>query len=152
LAPGETTTIAGRTISFVDVTTVKGPNWVADRARMEARDGNGNLIAELTPERRWYPVESQATTEAAIHTNGLGDLYAVIGDPEGATERRPGDPVAKDAKWVVRLYVNPLQPWIWFGAVIMALGGVLSLTDRRQRVGAPAAKAIPAGSRPAPAE
>jgi cytochrome c-type biogenesis protein CcmF len=152
MAPGEQTTIAGRTISFLDVATVQGPNWVADRARMEARDGSGRVIAELTPERRWYPVENQATTEAAIHTNGLGDLYAVIGDPEGAADRRPGEPVAKSARWVVRLYVNPLQPWIWLGAVMMAFGGVLSLTDRRQRLGAPAAKAVPAGSRPAPAE
>jgi cytochrome c-type biogenesis protein CcmF len=152
MAPGEQTTIAGRTIAFVDVAAVQGPNWRADQARMEARDASGRVIAELTPERRWYPVENQATTEAAIHTNGFGDIYAVIGEPEGAADRKPGEPVDKSARWVVRLYVNPLQPWIWLGAVIMAFGGMLSLTDRRQRLGAPAAKALPAGSRPAPAE
>jgi cytochrome c-type biogenesis protein CcmF len=152
MAPGEQTTIAGRTIAFLDVTTIQGPNWRADHARMEARDTNGRVIAELTPERRWYPVENQATTEAAIHTNGLGDIYAVIGEPEGQANRRPGEAVDKTARWVVRLYVNPLQPWVWLGALIMALGGVLSLTDRRHRLGAPSAKTIPAGIRPAAAE
>jgi len=152
MAPGDTTTIAGRTIAFLDVAAVQGPNWRADRARMEARDKNGTVIAELTPERRWYPVESQATTEAAIHTNGFGDIYAVIGEPEGQTDRQPGSAIDKTARWVVRLYINPLQPWIWFGALIMAFGGVLSLTDRRQRLGAPAIKPLPAGSRPQAAE
>jgi cytochrome c-type biogenesis protein CcmF len=152
MAPGDTTTIAGRTIAFLDVAAVQGPNWRADRARMEARDKNGAVIAELTPERRWYPVESQATTEAAIHTNGFGDIYAVIGEPEGQSDRQPGSAIDKTARWVVRLYINPLQPWIWLGALIMAFGGVLSLTDRRQRLGAPAMKPLPAGSRPQAAE
>jgi len=76
----------------------------------------------------------------------------VIGEPEGQSDRQPGTVVDKATRWVVRLYVNPLQPWIWLGALIMALGGVLSLSDRRQRVGAPAAKTIPAGTHPAAAE
>jgi cytochrome c-type biogenesis protein CcmF len=151
MAPGESTEIGGRTVAFKDVASLQGPNWRADHARMEIRDRNGGLIADVAPERRWYPVEQQATTEAAIHTSGFGDVYVVIGEPEGATERHPGEPVDPKARWVVRLYVNPLQPWIWFGAIVMAIGGVLSLTDRRLRVGAPARKAVP-GAHPAPAE
>jgi cytochrome c-type biogenesis protein CcmF len=152
MAPGDTTTIAGRTVQLVDVAPVKGPNWQADRARLIARDKGGNVVAELEPERRWYPIERQPTTDAAIHTTGFGDIYAVIGDPEGPSDRAPGTPVAKSTRWVVRLYVNPLQPWTWLGAIIMALGGVLSLTDRRQRLGAPATKTIQVGPSPAAAE
>ena len=62
----------------------------------------------------------------AIHTNLLSDVYAVIGDPDGT------------GGYVVRLYYNPLVPWIWLGAAAMALGGLVSLTDRRHRIGAPA--------------
>ncbi|MGE5539649.1 MAG: heme lyase CcmF/NrfE family subunit [Gemmatimonas sp.] len=151
MAPGDSTTIGSRTVAFKDVTPEQGPNWRADHARMEIRDSRGGLIAEATPERRWYPVEGQATTEAAIHTSGVGDVYVVIGEPEGQANHQPGQPVDPKTRWVVRLYVNPLQPWIWFGAIVMALGGVLSLTDRRLRVGAPARKAVP-GAHPAAAE
>ena len=65
------------------------------------------------------------TTKAAIRTNGLYDLYAVIGDPQ------------PDGAWVLRIYIEPLVPWIWFGAAFMALGGLVSLSARRLRVGAP---------------
>jgi cytochrome c-type biogenesis protein CcmF len=152
MAPGEQTIIAGRTIAFISEEPAQGPNWAADRGHFEARKSDGSVIAELTPERRWYPVERQTTTNAAIRTNGVGDIYAVIGEPEGQSDRQPGTVVDKSTRWVVRLYVNPLQPWIWLGALVMALGGVLSLSDRRQRVGAPAARTIPAGTHPAAAE
>jgi cytochrome c-type biogenesis protein CcmF len=82
----------------------------------------------LTPEKRFYPVQAMPTTEAAIHSTGLADLYAVIGDPAGGG-------------WTVRIYHEPLVPWIWAGALIMVAGGFLSLSDRRLRVGAPARKA-----------
>jgi cytochrome c-type biogenesis protein CcmF len=65
------------------------------------------------------------TTEAAIHTNGMADLYVVLGEE-------------RDDAAIMRLNYNPLAPWIWFGALIMAAGGGLSLLDRRTRVGAPA--------------
>jgi cytochrome c-type biogenesis protein CcmF len=66
-----------------------------------------------------------STTEAAIRTNGMADLYAVLGD------------TAEGGAAVIRLHHNPLAPWIWGGSVIMALGGGISLADRRHRVGAP---------------
>jgi cytochrome c-type biogenesis protein CcmF len=67
------------------------------------------------------------TTEAAIHTTFASDLYAVLGDE-------------RDGGGVLRLHHNPLAPWIWIGAAIMALGGGISLSDRRVRVSAPSAK------------
>jgi cytochrome c-type biogenesis protein CcmF len=98
------------------------------------------VIAELAPSKRVYDAPRQTTTEAAIHVALGGDLYAVLGDE-----------VKDGGGWVVRLYFNPLVRLIWLGAVVMALGGVLSLSDRRLRIGAPrrARRLAPA---PRPAE
>ena len=83
----------------------------------------------LHPEKRIYPVQGMATTEAAIDRGLTRDLYVALGDPQ------PG------GGWAVRTYVKPFANWIWGGALVMALGGVVSLTDRRYRVGAPARRA-----------
>ena len=71
------------------------------------------------------------TTEASIRSGPLADLYAVIGDPDGS------------GGYSVRIYNKPLVPWLWFGTIIMVLGGLVSLSDRRLRVGAPAKKRKP---------
>ena len=83
-------------------------------------------MTELSPAKRLYDAPRQPTTEAAIHVALAGDLYVVLGD-----ELKDG------AGWVVRLYFNPLVRLIWIGAILMALGGALSLSDRRLRIGAP---------------
>jgi cytochrome c-type biogenesis protein CcmF len=93
----------------------------------------------MTPENRFYPVQGTETTEAAIRTTFFADLYAVIGDPV------EGDPGA----FAVRLYHNPLVPWIWTGALLMVAGGLVSLTDRRHRVGAPSRASRRAQAQPA---
>ena len=67
---------------------------------------NGNFVATLAPEKRFFPVQNTTTTEAAIHTNLFADLYAVLGDPGSDQTRDAGG-------WVIRLYLNPLAPWIW---------------------------------------
>jgi cytochrome c-type biogenesis protein CcmF len=95
------------------------------RGRMSVHEG-GKLFTVLQPERRFYRVQKRQTTEAAIHTSVLGDLYGVLGDDDGK------------GGYTVRLYYNPLAPWIWIGAIYCALGGAISLTDRRHRIGAPA--------------
>ena len=71
--------------------------------------------------------QEQAVTNIGIRTNFFADIYAAVGEP---------DP-AKPGAYVTRLYHHPLVPWIWVGAVIMVFGGIVSLTDRRLRVGAP---------------
>ncbi len=127
---GDTVPLAGYVFRLDDVGLVQGPNYQATRARFSvSRDGRP--FAVLEPEKRAYPVERQSTTEAAIHTTWLADLYAVIGDGN------------RQSGWTVRLYHNPLVPWIWVGAVVMTLGGLVSLTDRRHRVGAPARRRDP---------
>ena len=97
------------------------------RGSFSVLDKSGTLIATLTPERRIVHPQEQAVTNIGIRTNFFADIYGVIGEPDPA---RPG-------AYVTRLYHHPLVPWIWVGAVIMVLGGVTSLTDRRLRVGAP---------------
>jgi cytochrome c-type biogenesis protein CcmF len=123
--PGQSFEIAGYTIALDAVNEVKGPDYTATRADMRLlRDGRE--VAALHPEKRFFTVENGAATGVAIHTNLLADVYAVIGDPDGK------------GAYVLRLYHNPLVPWIWLGAAAMALGGLVSLTDRRHRIGAPA--------------
>jgi cytochrome c-type biogenesis protein CcmF len=90
---------------------------------------DGRAFATVHPARLTYPLQRMTTTDVAIHTDGFSDRYVVLGDPQ------------PDGGWIVRLYYNPLVPWVWFGAMIMVLGGVLSLSDRRLRIGAPVRKA-----------
>ena len=86
---------------------------------------DGKPVAELLPSKREFTVERTDTTEAGIHASWRGDLYAVLGDPQ------------KDGAYSIRLYFNPLVRLIWLGALVMFLGGAVSLSDRRLRVGAP---------------
>jgi cytochrome c-type biogenesis protein CcmF len=79
----------------------------------------------MLPSRRVYPVRAMTTTQSALMTRGTSQLYLSLGDPES------------DAKTVARLYHKPLVLLIWLGAGVMVLGGAMSLSDRRLRVGAP---------------
>src|SRR6202045_129594 len=128
LRSGETIEIAGRTLRLVGVTEGDVANYHAQRAEI-AVERPGSAPMTLYPERRWYPVARSQTTNTAIATNGLGDLYLALGDPDG------------QGGWVLRAYYNPLVPWIWFGAILAALGGLVSLSDRRLRLRLPAARA-----------
>ena len=123
--PGQSFDIAGYTIALDGVSEIRGADHTATRADMRLLR-NGRYITELHPEKRQYLIENGAQTHVAIRTNLLSDVYAVIGDAD------PG------GGYVLRLYYNPLVPWIWLGAAAMALGGLVSLSDRRHRVGAPA--------------
>ncbi|WP_439552915.1 heme lyase CcmF/NrfE family subunit [Falsiroseomonas sp.] len=135
LAPGESTTLAGYEWRLDGVRDVEGPNWTARRATITLLK-DGAVVHVMEPSRRWFPIARQNTTEVAIRTNLIADLYAVIGEEEAAT-----------GKAVIRLHFNLLAPWIWLGSAIMALGGGLSLADRRIRVSAPnraATRMVPA--------
>jgi cytochrome c-type biogenesis protein CcmF len=132
---GETFTVAGYDITLADVQDVEGPNYISTTAVMEV-SRNGRAVATLHPEKRVYPVQAMPTTEAAIDNGFFRDIYLVIGDAQ------------RDGGWAVRSYVKPFANWIWAGSILMALGGLISLTDRRYRVAAGArrvmAKAVPA--------
>ncbi|MBL6456040.1 heme lyase CcmF/NrfE family subunit [Belnapia sp. T6] len=131
--PGESVALAGLDYRLVSLADAPGPNFSARRATVEVRDGS-RLVTTLMPERRSFPLARMTTTEAAIHTTWLSDLYVVLGE-----EREGGA--------VLRIHNNPLAPWIWLGGAIMALGGGLSLSDRRMRVSAPAVRPVKAGAR-----
>jgi cytochrome c-type biogenesis protein CcmF len=140
--PGDTVAIAGYELRLAGVSPVQGPNYLADRAEFVLARG-GEELARLRPEQRFYPVQRQSTTEAAIRTTGFGDLYVVLSEDESASGR------------TVRIYHNPLAPWLWGGAVLMVIGGLISLSDRRYRVGVPARRASrrrPPAAAPSPAE
>ena len=117
LAPGETMRIAGYDLRFAGVTAVNGPNYQAAHADVDVLRG-GHVIGKLAPERRMYPAEGQETVQTAIRTTGFEDLYVALGDDRG------------NGRWTLRAYVNPLAPLIWFGAAVMALGGLASLWGR----------------------
>ena len=125
---GESFTVAPYEITLASVETRQVANYSTTIARMEV-SRNGNPVATLFPEKRFYPIARMPTTEAAIDNGILRDLYLVIGDPQ------------ENGGWAVRTYIKPFANWIWAGAIIMALGGGLSLSDRRHRVAAGAAKA-----------
>lgn len=125
---GESVPVGGYEFTFRGVEDVKGPNYDAVRGIFDVtRDGD--LVTVMTPETRIYETSPQTTTEAAIHPTLTSDLYAVIGGPDGS------------GGWAARLYHKPLVNWIWLGAILVAAGGIVSLTDRRHRVGAPRRKA-----------
>jgi len=122
--PGDTVELAGYEVTFKGAGNVPGPNYTALRGTFELT-ANGRRVTMLYPEKRDYPAEKSSTTEAAIHTTPIADVYVVLGDSDGK------------GGWATRIYHNPLVPWIWAGAIFMAIGGMVSLSDRRLRVGAP---------------
>ncbi|MCY4430535.1 MAG: heme lyase CcmF/NrfE family subunit [Rhodospirillales bacterium] len=115
--PGETLSLAGRTIEFMGVENIEGPNYTALQGRFQVT-GPGAGTTMLWPERRAYLASGTATTEAAILETFAGDIYVVLGDP------------VADGGWGTRLTFNPLIWWIWGGAFLGVLGGLVSITER----------------------
>ena len=128
---GESFPLGSYEVRLDRVEEVQGPNYVSTMGTMTVTRG-GALVAVLNPEKRVYPVAQMPTTEAAIDYGFVRDLYLVLGDKQ------------KSGGWAVRSYVEPFANWLWGGALLMALGGVLSLSDRRYRVAA-GARRVPAG-------
>ncbi|CAA7621863.1 heme lyase, CcmF subunit [Candidatus Terasakiella magnetica] len=121
----QTVDVAGYGVTLKSVHDVPGPNYTASQATFEI-SRNGTLLAVMQPEKRIYRMPPRPTTTAAIRSGITGDLYVVIGDadPKGG--------------YVTRLYFNPCIAWLWAGGGLLVLGGLVSLLDRRHRVGAPA--------------
>ncbi|MGB1236213.1 MAG: heme lyase CcmF/NrfE family subunit [Planktomarina sp.] len=120
---GDTTTLRQYEITLRSVDDITGPNYISTMAQIDVRTEN-QAPQRVTPERRFYYVAQMPTTEAGILNGIFGDVYVVIGEqqPNGA--------------WAVRTYVKPFANWIWGGTILMALGGLISLTDRRYRMAA----------------
>jgi len=124
MKPGDTASFAGFNVKLDRIENLQGPNYIAERATLSLSIG-GRPYTVMTPERRLFTVQRRQVAETSIHTNLLRDIYATLGEGEAQNG------------WVIRLYYNPLAPWIWLGAALCALGGFVSLSDRRLRIGAP---------------
>src|SRR5262245_61424969 len=124
LKPGDKVAIRRYELTFEGTVPRAGPNYRELAARFTVRRG-GEVIGVLEPSKRTFSTRSMTTTEAALMTRGTGQLYVSLGDPNS------------DGSIAVRVYHKPLVLLIWIGAVVMAAGGALSLSDRRLRVGAP---------------
>ena len=129
---GDSISVAGFDLVFRGIGPRQGPNFVETVGVFDVTRSGGRAI-ELEASKRVYDMPKQGTTEAGILASWRGDLYVVLGDD------------LKDGTWAVRVYFHPLVRWIWSGALIMAFGGLLSLSDRRLRVGAPKRARTPTG-------
>ncbi len=121
LAPGESYQIGDYSFEFEGVASVQGPNYTAYQGTVIAKF-EGQPIAELHPQKRTYLVQKMPMTEAAIDAGLFRDLYVALGEDLGK------------GAWSLRVYHKPFVRWLWLGALIMALGGLLAASDRRYRV------------------
>ena len=121
LKAGETLQLGGYLFRLDEVTNVRGPNYIAARAKVTVTR-NERPVTVLYPEKRLYVVQNMPMTEAAIQPGLTRDLYVSLGDP------------LEGGGWLVAARVKPFVDWIWGGCLIMALGGLLAASDRRYRV------------------
>jgi len=121
LSPGESIEVAGYEFEMSELRNVQGPNFSAIEAEVEIRK-NGDYVATVRPQKRQYLVQQSPMTEAGIRAGLDKDLFVALGDQLG------------NGGWSVRIQYKPLIRFIWLGALIMALGGLVAVSDRRYRV------------------
>ncbi|MFV0370976.1 MAG: heme lyase CcmF/NrfE family subunit [Azonexus sp.] len=124
LGPGESVDVGGYHFTFKGVRSVDGPNYHAAQGEFELSK-DGRVLRSLHPEKRNYFSSMMPMTEAAIDAGILRDVYVSLGEPI--------NPDQPEGDWAVRVYYKPFVDWIWGGSVIMALGGLLAMLDRRYR-------------------
>ncbi len=117
---GDTVILNGYTFTLDELTVVEGPNYAADRGIFSVSI-DGTFFTTLMPEKRRYVASGQIMTEAAIDAGVMRDLYIALGEPLG------------DGAWSVRVQHKPLIRWIWFGALMIGVGGLTTSFDRRYR-------------------
>jgi cytochrome c-type biogenesis protein CcmF len=118
---GDTVSLGGYDFTFKDVRKVQGPNYQADAGIFDVYK-DGEKVAHLIPEKRLYIVQRMPMTEAAIHSNVARDLFIAMGEP------------LDNGAWAIRIYIKPFVIWLWAGAVVMAIGGIFSICDKRYRM------------------
>ncbi len=142
VTPGTTVAIAGFDVTYEGVERVRGPNYFSDRGTLDVKR-DGEQVTVLYPERRFYPIAESSTTESAIRSTLAGDIYASIQEPAA-------DSADESGAWILRILYEPLVFLIWIGSGMLILGGTVSISDRRLRVGAPRRKAaVPTNATPA---
>jgi len=118
---GDTVTVGGYTFQLSGLDQIQGPNYEATRGTI-AVTREGRAVTQLHPEKRFYPVQQMPMTEADMDSGFTRDLYVSLGEPLG------------QGAWVVRVYHKPFIDWIWAGCFLMAIGGLIGLSDRRYRI------------------
>ena len=136
LKPGDVARVAGYELKLDNVSQRQGPNFGEMLAHFTVSEG-GNVIGTMTPSKRSFTTRAMSTTEAALMSRGVSQLYISLGD------------TAASGAIAVRIYHKPMVLLIWFGPLLMAFGGLLSLSDRRLRVGAPKPAKAARGLQPA---
>ena len=133
MRPGETLEVSGYRFELRELREVEGPNYTAIEGLIEIRR-DGEFVAEVRPQKRQYLVQQNWMTEAGIQVGWNRDLFIALGDQLG------------NDTWSVRIQYKPMIRFIWLGALVMALGGLVAVSDRRyrspQRAKAAAAAAI----------
>jgi cytochrome c-type biogenesis protein CcmF len=134
LSLGQSVRLGAFTLTLAQVRDARGPNYEAERGLITVRGPGG--VSQMAPERRFYPANRQTTSQVAIQRHGFSDLYVVLGEQRAAPGAKPA--------WLVRAYWNPWARMIFGGPLLMALGGLISLSDRRLRIaaGAKAARTV----------
>ncbi|MCK5831194.1 MAG: heme lyase CcmF/NrfE family subunit [Methylococcales bacterium] len=120
MVAGDKVSLAGYEFEFKGTQQVQGANYTADRGQLIVRDGD-NVITTLNPEKRHYSVKNNMMTEADIDQGFFRDLYVAMGEP------------LDDGAWAVRVHYKPFVRWLWYGGTLMALGGLVTVTDKRYR-------------------
>ena len=121
LTINETVSVGPYDFKLLRLRAIEGPNYRSTQATVEVF-AEGESVTLLAPEKRFYPVQQQAMTEVAIRPSLTQDLYLALGEP------------LDDSAWAVRIHYKPFVRWLWLGALLMALGGVLAISDRRYRL------------------
>lgn len=129
MLPGQTESVGPWRLTFIGVDNVPGPNYVAAHGVFELTRGEGKVIHLIEPEKRQFTVGGQVITQAAIDYGFLGDVYVSLGEPNAG----PKNANPAEQAWTVRMYLKPFISWIWWGCVLMALGGLFTLFDRRYK-------------------
>jgi cytochrome c-type biogenesis protein CcmF len=119
---GDTVEAGGYVFRFDGVSEQQGPNYIASEGRISVSK-DGKPLTVLNPEKRVYNASGMPMTEASIRTGFLRDLYVSLGEPIPGTNA-----------WAVRVYIKPFVDWIWAGCLLMALGGIMAISDRRYRI------------------
>ena len=125
---GDSVEVQGYDFYLVDFEDIKGPNYDATRATIQIKKDD-KLISTLYPEKRNYVVTMMPMTEVGVRVSLFNEMYVAMGDPIANAQG-----IIDNDTWAMRVYVKPMVRWIWFGGIMMALGALIAMVDRRYRL------------------
>ena len=121
MGPGDSVQVAGYTFTMIELIDRRGPNFLADRAVIEVQRGDRERSFTMNPEKRLYIATGMPMTQVALRPGLFRDLYVAMGEDLG------------DGSWAMRVQYKPFVRWLWLGGLLMSIGGVLTVADKRYR-------------------